>query len=92
MMDYRPRPGIVQTKICDMTVLVPSRAAAKDCKRIMPLTFTGKIVWTGIEKDYPVKKIVEMYRLFSKKSDEELTASIEEFCQLLFREGFLIKK
>lgn len=91
-MNYKPRPGIILVQLCGMNVLIPSRAANAYCTTILPLTLIGSIIWTGIEKDYSIEKILEVYRIFSKKPDEELIAKIDEFCQKLQKRGFVIPK
>ncbi len=89
-MNYVPAPGIVRTTLCGMNVLIPTRQAFESCHTIFRLTLIGAIIWTGIEKNYPMEKVLEAYRIFSKKSDEELTAKVEEFCQALCRRGFAL--
>ena len=91
-MNYLPRPGIVTAQLCGMNVLIPSRQASAYCSTIVPLTFLGTIIWAGIEKDYPIEKVLEIYRMFSKKPDEELIEKIEDFCQKLQKKGFVIPK
>lgn len=91
-MNYLPRPGIVQASICNMNVLVPSREAADVCHTILPLTLLGTFIWSGIQKDLPIEKVLEVCRIFSKKSDEELTERIETFCRTLCEKGFAIPR
>lgn len=91
-MNYKPRPGIVCAQLCGMNVLIPSRAANAHCTMILPLTLIGTIIWTGIEKDYPIEKVLEVYHIFSKKPDEELIEKIDEFCKKLVDKGFATPK
>ena len=91
-MNYKPRPGIVCAQLCGMNVLIPSRVANAHCTMILPLTLIGTIIWTGIEKDYPIEKVLEVYHIFSKKPDEELIEKIDEFCKKLVDKGFAIPK
>ena len=91
-MNYMPRPGIVRASLCGMNVLIPSRIANDACKTIFPLSLTGSIVWAGIENDYPVEKVLEGFRIFSKKPDEELTEKIEAFCRTFCEKGFAIPR
>ena len=91
-MNYKPRPGIVCAQLCGMNVLIPSRAANAHCTTILPLSLIGSIIWTGIEKDYPIEKVLEVYHIFSKKPDEELIEKIDEYCQKLADKGFAIPK
>lgn len=91
-MNYKPRPGIVCAQLCGMNVLIPSRVANAHCTSILPLTLLGTIIWTGVEKDYPIEKVLETYHIFSKKPDEELIEKIDEFCKKLVDKGFAIPK
>ena len=91
-MDYTPRPGIVCLSLCGMKVLTPSRIASQNCKSILPLNLFGSIVWSAIEKDDPVEKILELSRIFSKKSDTELLDRIQDFCEMLREKGFVVPK
>ena len=91
-MNYKPCPGIVCAQLCGMNVLIPSRAANAHCTTILPLSLIGSIIWTGIEKDYPIEKVLEVYHIFSKKPDEELIEKIDEFCKKLVDKGFATPK
>ena len=91
-MNYTARPGIVTAQLCGMNVLIPSRITGDACKTILPLTLMGAIVWTGIQKDYPIEKVLEAFRIFSKKPDEELIEKIDSFCEKLYQKGFIISK
>lgn len=91
-MNYIPCQGIVRTTLCGMNVLIPSRVANDHCRSIMPLSLFGMIVWAGIENDYPIDKVLNTCRLLMKRSDEELTSKIEEYCQGLLKKGFVMSK
>lgn len=91
-MEYTPRPGIVCLSLCGMKVLTPSRVASRDCKSILPLNFFGAIVWNAIEKDEPVEKVLELSRIFSKKTDPELLDRIQDYCEMLREQGFVLPK
>ena len=80
------------TSICNMNVLVPSREASDACKTILPLTLLGTFIWSGIQKDLPIEKVLEVCRIFSKKSDEELTERSETCCRTLCEMGFAMPR
>lgn len=75
-----------------MSVLIPSRIADDACKTIMPLNFFGFIVWSGIENDDALEKVIKNCRAFSKKSDEELAKRIEDYCRILYEKGFVVRR
>ena len=91
-MQYTPRPGIARVSLCGTVVLVPSRAAFGFCKNIQPLSLFESMIWTGIEKNYPVEKILEGFHIFSKAPDDELIAKIDNCCQKLLEKGFILPK
>ena len=91
-MKYLPRPGVTKVSLCGMFVLVPSRLAFAHCKSFLPLSLTDCIIWDGIEKDYPLEKVLDFFHVFSKSSDEELIKQIGGFCQTLLEKGFIIPK
>ena len=91
-MKYTATPGIVQTKICGQTVLIPTRAAYDRCKsvQILPLLWAG--TYSSICSGAPIDQILAVHRIFKrKKTDEEILAEIEDFCEKLCAKGFLIR-
>ena len=92
MMDYIPRPGIVCTKLCNKNVLIPTRQASAVCKTILPLSGSAYVVWTGIEKGYPMEKVLDVYSIFSGLPAEAQKRKIEEQCEKFLRLGFVIRK
>lgn len=92
MMDYIPRPGIVCTKICNKPMLIPSRQASEFCNTILPLSGSAYVVWTGIEKDYPLEKVLDIYSIFSKLDLESQKRRVEEQCEKFMKLGFVIRK
>ena len=91
-MNYMPRPGDVRVTLCGRSILVPSRAVFSVCNNILPISLFESLVWGGIEKDYPVEKILEALHIFSKAPDEELIVKIDEICQRFYEKGFIISK
>ena len=91
-MNYKPRDGIVLSKICGMNVLIPSRSASKYCSTILPLNSFGFLVWKSISEDDSIEKILDMCRIFSRRTDEENTNRIEAFTKALYEKGFIVLK
>lgn len=91
-MKYTATPGIVQTKICGQFVLIPTRAAYDRCKtmQILPMLWAG--TYSMISKNESMDKILTVHRIFKrKKSDAEILAEIEDFCEKLVAKGFLLR-
>ena len=91
-MKYVETPGIVRTKICGQTVLLPTRAASHRCKtaRILPMLWAG--TYNSICRGAPMEKILTVHRIFMKqKTDEQILAEVEAFCERLCAEGFLTR-
>ena len=91
-MKYIATPGIVQTKICGQNVLIPTRAAFNRCRsmQILPMLWAG--TYSMICKNESMDTILTIHRIFKrKKSDEEILAEIEDFCEKLAAKGFLLR-
>ena len=91
-MKYVETPGIVRTKICGQTVLLPTRAASGRCKtaRVLPMLWAG--TYNSICRGAPMEKILTVHRIFMKqKTDEQILAEVEAFCERLCAEGFLTR-
>jgi hypothetical protein len=73
-----------------MNVLIPSRAASEACHKVLPLTISGTMVWAGIENNYPIEKVLTGLHIFSKKPDQELIEKIDQFCEKLREQGFVV--
>ena len=90
-MNYRPRPGIVLTKICDQNVLIPSRIAHEHCKSIRTLPLVWAITWEYLERGVQEEQIFKLHRIMSKKSEEEIRQSLDRFYEAFYSQGYLIK-
>ena len=90
-MNYKPRPGIVQTKICGQHVLIPSRTAYADCREILCLPMLWAATFSLLRGEDPEEKILKAHKLLTKRSDEEIRTSVEKFCENLAGKGFLIR-
>ena len=89
-MKYVPHPGIVMTKICDVHVLIPSRAAYPACSGIQKLSPLWAATWAVMSMPDAEDRIMTIHRIMTKKDDESIKNSLEQFCQELWERGFLI--
>ncbi len=90
-MNYQQRPGIVLTKLCDMHVLIPSRAAYDACRTIRPLTKLWAITWEQLGREDAEERIMTIHRILTRKPDEEIRANLDAFLRDLASKGFLIE-
>ena len=90
-MRYQPRPGVVLTKLCGMRVLIPSRAASAYCAAIRPLPFLWAAVWELLGQEDADEKIMKVYRILTKKTDQEIKKDIDQLCKTLFEQGYLVE-
>ncbi|MBO4848192.1 MAG: hypothetical protein J5586_03465 [Clostridia bacterium] len=89
-MKYKLREGIVQTKICGVFLLVPTRAASESCPHIQKV---GLLLYSAIElleRGEPIEKIYQMYQILTKKSDEEVRELVDGQLETLREKGFLV--
>lgn len=91
MSRYVPRPGIVKTKICGQTVLIPSRQAFSECQKIQRLSLVWLGVWNGLNKGKTMEEITDFLKLLTKQPDEEIQRGLDEFLRQLCDNGFLIE-
>ncbi len=89
-MQYKQRAGIVTTKICNMTVLIPSRAASEHCNCIQKLPSLWAATWSAIGRGVPMSESISIHMMITKKSEEEVIASLDQFCKEMVRKGFMI--
>lgn len=90
-MAYKARPGIVLTNICDVPLLIPTRAASESCPHIMRLSLLSTIVWKTIAEDMPMEDAVRAFQILLKASEEEVKARIQKIADELYAKGFLIE-
>lgn len=88
-MKYRPRDGIVTTKICDMMVLIPSRAASEYCNTIQPLPLLWYLTWQAIIENKPFEILLKAHKILTKRTDDDIIERINKFCDSLCQKGFL---
>lgn len=89
-MKYRPRPGIVLTKVCGMNVLIPTRMAYGDCHTIRQLPMLWAATWDLISRGTAEETIIRVHQIFTKNTDMEIRRKVEDFCKKLCEEGFMI--
>ena len=90
-MNYRPRPGIVKTKLCGMQVLIPQREASAFCDSIKRLPLIWSVAWEAFSNGVSVENFLPIYQAFMKKSPEESRQNVELFCKSMVEHGFLIE-
>lgn len=90
-MIYKPRPGIVKTKLCGMNVLVPQREASAFCASLQPLSFLWSATWDAFCNGSTIEKSVPVHVLFTKKTPEDCRADLEKFCTTMVERGFMIE-
>lgn len=80
---YRKKDEIVARKIADETILVPIRGKLADMQRIFSLNPVAEFIWTHIEKEIPVEKILNLviheFDVEEKEAKEDLVALIDDF-------------
>lgn len=91
-MQYKPRPGIVQAKICGLHVLIPSRVTYDHCKSIIRLPSLWAITYDLIQKGESDETIIRLHQVLTKKSEDEIRQRIERFCENLVEQGFMIRE
>lgn len=90
MMKYRTRPGIVVTKVCSSTLLVPNREASEHCPYVLRLPLLYACYWQAVSLGRPMETLYEGHALFTHKSEEECRQEVDRFLADLCEKGFLI--
>lgn len=90
-VNYRPRPGIVKTKLCGMQVLIPCREASSWCTSIQRLPLIWSVAWESFSQGVTVEKFIPIYAAFTKKPPEECRENVELFCRTMVERGFMIE-
>lgn len=86
-MNYRVRSGIVNTKICNVRLLIPTRAASEYCPSILSLSFLSGMVWDMFEKGKSLEEIYNMYKILSKRDD---LTRVNKVIDMFVEQGYLI--
>ena len=90
-MHYIVRPGIVRAKICGVYLLIPDRAASEVCPYVQRISLLVSAAVEVIEKGQPVENIYTIYRILTKKPEEEVRAKVDGLLADLCGKGFLIR-
>lgn len=90
-MNYKPRPGIVKTKLCGMNVLIPLREASACCASIQKLPMLWSATWDAFCRGSSIERSIPVHMLLTKKSEEECRRDLEQFCQTMVERGFFIE-
>ena len=91
-MKFKPRPGIVRTKICGQYILIPAREASDYCDRIIKLSLMGVALLEELEKGKGTDNICVFFQKLSKKSEKEVQSKIDRILSELYEKGYLIKE
>ena len=90
-MAYKTRPGVTRIKVCGTSLLVPTRAASKECPHVTRLSFLGGLIWRLLETGHSMQDVYTLYATFSRKSDPEVESDVAAFLGMLCDSGFLIE-
>ena len=88
-MIYKLQPGIVDTSICGVYLLIPTRSASEVCPHIFRLSFLSELTWTLMKKEKPLEKIINIRTEFSRKTFKEEKERTEDLLRKLYEMGFL---
>lgn len=91
-MNYKPRPGIVMTKICGFRVLVPTRAASEHCSSLLRLPLLWAITYELLGQEDGEERILKAHQIFTKQPEDVIRANVERFCEDMAKKGFLIRE
>ena len=91
-MTYKPRPGILFTKICNTHVLIPNREAQQACPKIIRLPLLWAATWEALAKNKPMEDIYHFHQILTRKPDEEIQQRVNGFLEQLCKQGFLIRE
>ena len=91
MLKYKPRPGVVLTKMCGVYFLIPLRCVTEVCKGIQPISLIWMMFWRIVEQGKPLEIFVNGYQVISRKSEQEILAEIESKCEEFCEQGYMIR-
>ena len=90
-MIYKVRPGIVCLRICDVDLLVATRAVWEQCPAVRPLPKSWAACWAVMEKGRTSEEAVAAFSRLFHKPEEEMQAKLDKAFDALYREGYLIE-
>ncbi len=91
MKQYKPRPGIVHTKICGVHVLIPGREASAYCSSIQHLPLLWAVTWDGLVCGKTLEETVYLHKVLTKKPEDVVLGRLAQFYDSLCQKGFLIE-
>lgn len=90
-MKYRVREGIIMTKLCGVSVLIPTREAFDHCHTIQRLPLLWAATWEGLVKGKTLEETIRVHEILTKKPREEVIYRLEQFYEELADKGFLVR-
>ena len=90
-MKYKTRPGVVLTKVCGTSLLVPNREASTLCPYVIRLPFLWASTWKALQKGDSIETICKAHSILTHKSEEEAGNNLDDFLKEMCEKGFLIQ-
>ena len=90
-MRYKPRPGVVLTKICGVHLLVPTREASVECPNISRLSLLGIAAWDVVTNNRSIQDLYRMQQILSRTDEASAKEYVDAFLQKMCDNGFLIQ-
>ena len=89
-MRYVPRPGVVLTKVCGASLLVPTREASEACPHIVRLPGLLALEWKALADGKKLEDLYRAHEIFKHISHEEAVKQLDAAMATLCEKGFLI--
>ena len=89
-MRYVPRPGVVMTKVCGASLLVPNREASQACPHIVRLSGLLALDWNALAKGKELEILYKGHEILKRISYEEAVKEVDSSLAMLCEKGFLI--
>lgn len=90
-MKYIQRPGVVLTKVCGASLLVPNREASEFCPYVIQLPFLTAADWQALGNGRTVEMLYKGHMILRKMTMEEAAAEVDSELAVLCDKGFLIR-
>lgn len=90
-MKYIQRPGVVLTKVCGTSLLVPNREASEFCPYVIQLSFLPAADWQALGNGKTIEMLYEGHRILRRISKEEAIEEVDAELSTLCDKGFLIR-
>ncbi len=79
------------TKLCGMSVLIPSRAAFEHCHTILRLPLLWAVTWEGLAKGKSLEDTIKVHEILTRKPREEVISRLNRFYEDLADKGFIVR-